>query len=645
MTLVKTVEMRVLADAGDAQAKLDDLNAKADKLDGNAIRMRFRLDDAEGKAQLDAIRERADKLGFKDISIKVKVDGAGRAIAELDAVKREKDKAGGSLLSRMGSALVSPLSEGGAGPIPGFLTSPAGIAVAVAGAAALLTEVTGLVSGFAAAGAGAGAFYLLAHPAINNLTGDVKALDAANQAQGFAQQAERLDPTKAHAKTLAAANLKYNAVYAQMGQDAGGAASGMIKLHDSYVKLAAAFQPQVFKIFNDGLKIAGHLLPAVVPFANTFANVLDGLLKKADKFTQSKGFAGFLKQFHGIEGPALTSIGTGIGKVVSSVGKLLTTMSGKDVAHSINIAFGALSGAITGVTGAVKGIMIAWDWLARTAPKVVQQIAVVFDGMRHEVAHVWDQVFENSIGTVIRFGHNVAAVFDGIGHIFEHLFSGPHPGGHAFDTIRHDAAAAFDAMVAYAKTIPGKIVAAFDRVGHDIASKFDTIRHDVAADFDAAVAYVKTIPGKIISALAALPGMMWRAGVHAIESLISGITSMIGKIGSVMGGIASKVAGFFGLSPAKEGPLSAGGAPWIRGQHLVQDIAGGMLSAQPGLASAARQIAGTAAGAAGMRGGGGGIVINNNFGIVTDPQGTARQIHQLMLEHKRNNGRVPLGLG
>src|SRR5579859_5077105 len=90
--LVKTVEMRILADAGDAQARLDELDAKAKELDGDAIKMRFKVDDAEGKAQLDAIKARADEMGFKDARIRVRVDGAGKAIAELMAVRHEEDK-------------------------------------------------------------------------------------------------------------------------------------------------------------------------------------------------------------------------------------------------------------------------------------------------------------------------------------------------------------------------------------------------------------------------------------------------------------------------------------------------------------------------------------------------------------------------
>ena len=113
--------------------------------------------------------------------------------------------------------------------------------------------------------------------------------------------------------------------------------------------------------------------------------------------------------------------------------------------------------------------------------------------------------------------------------------------------------------------------------------------------FDVLLRWVGGIPGRINSALGGLPGMLFRAGVHAMESLIDGLLSMVGKLGSVMGSIASKVAGFFGLSPAKEGPLSGGGAPEIRGQHFAQDIAAGMLSRSGAVAAAAQQVAQAAA--------------------------------------------------
>jgi len=389
VALVKTVEMRILANAGDAQAKLDELNAKAKELDGNAIKMRFRLDDADGKAQLDAIKAKAERLGFKDVEIKVRVDGAGRAIGELQAVKAEEDRVRGSLLNRIGGSFFG-LGPGGTGAGPGTLAglSPgilAGLAAAVPAAEALLVELTGIVSGFAAAGAGAGAFYVLAHPAINNLMGDIKALGAANQAAGFAQQKAQLDPTKANLQAAQNAQLRYQAIYRQMG----AAAAGALKLHDAFVKLTTAFQPQVFKILGDGISILTHLLPAAVPLATAFAKALDPLLKQADRFVQSKGFADWLKQFTSLVGPSVTAIGEGVGKVAVAFGKLLTTMNAADVAKSIGIAFNTVAAIISGTAAVVARLMSNWDQMSSAAKHAASDVVAAFKGMAAGISASW----------------------------------------------------------------------------------------------------------------------------------------------------------------------------------------------------------------------------------------------------------------
>ncbi len=197
---------------------------------------------------------------------------------------------------------------------------------------------------------------------------------------------------------------------------------GVSGLAGEFGKLSTAFAPQVFKVFSDFLNIANNLLPVVTPFATTFADALDKMLKKVGQFTQSKGFQDWIGQFHSLEGPALNSIGDGIGKVAIAIGKLLTTMSGKDVANAISIAFGVIAGAIDVVRVVVSGTMKAWDSLVKT-----------FDEDRHKIAHDFDTV-RHAIAT---FGHDVA---------------------HDFDTVRHAAAT----------------------LGHWIATHFDQMRHDIA---------------------------------------------------------------------------------------------------------------------------------------------------------------------
>jgi len=102
---------------------------------------------------------------------------------------------------------------------------------------------------------------------------------------------------------------------------------------------------------------------------------------------------------------------------------------------------------------------------------------------------------------------------------------------------------------------------------------------------------VKEIPGWINNALGGLPDMLFKAGVNAIKGLISGIESMVGSLGSTMSSIASKVAGFFGLSPAREGPLSGSGSPYIRGLHFAQDIAQGIIDGSRAMSYAANAAA------------------------------------------------------
>lgn len=352
-------------------------------------------------AAIDSLRDKTVEaalamVAYSDELGKVR-DKAAEAAVAVRGLKDEEDKAArGGLLSRLFGAGGGGSSGGGGGGISGLfssikeggfsLTNPYVIAGIAASLPMVITELAGLVSGFAAAGAGAGAFYLLAHPAISNLTADISSLDSANQALGIAQQKYLIDPTKANAAALQKAQLTYQATYQQMGQDAGGAAAGVLQLHDEYVKLSNAFQPQVFKIFNDLLRVANTLLPHITPFADAFATSLDGLLKNAGKFAGSNAFKQWLEQFQRLTGPSLTAIGVGIGHLVVSFGKLMTVMSAKDVVNAINIAFSILNGTLIAVTEFVKLTMHAWDMMTSAFTIGRHEIAGVFDQLRHDAA-------------------------------------------------------------------------------------------------------------------------------------------------------------------------------------------------------------------------------------------------------------------
>ncbi|AXN43472.1 hypothetical protein MM1218R_01524 [Mycobacterium marinum] len=91
------------------------------------------------------------------------------------------------------------------------------------------------------------------------------------------------------------------------------------------------------------------------------------------------------------------------------------------------------------------------------------------------------------------------------------------------------------------------------------------------------------------------------------KSLINGLTrgmldaTGLGQVWNATKRIVDGVASWFQHSPAKQGPFSGDGYTLIRGQKMVQDMAAGMMAAQPAIASAA---ASTAAAASGGLGGG-----------------------------------------
>lgn len=87
---------------------------------------------------------------------------------------------------------------------------------------------------------------------------------------------------------------------------------------------------------------------------------------------------------------------------------------------------------------------------------------------------------------------------------------------------------------------------------------------------------IKGLPGRFQAALAGMGGLLIRAGRNLIQGFIDGVRQKLGELFGLIGSIAGRIAGFFGSSPAKEGPLSGQGWTKIRGQHMIQDLTKGI---------------------------------------------------------------------
>ncbi len=84
----------------------------------------------------------------------------------------------------------------------------------------------------------------------------------------------------------------------------------------------------------------------------------------------------------------------------------------------------------------------------------------------------------------------------------------------------------------------------------------------------------------------------WSWGAHLVRNFANGISGMVSWATSAAMGVANAVANILGHTVAKEGPLHVGGKgerAW--GEHLVENIIGGMRSKHQALSSEAETIA------------------------------------------------------
>jgi TP901 family phage tail tape measure protein len=94
--------------------------------------------------------------------------------------------------------------------------------------------------------------------------------------------------------------------------------------------------------------------------------------------------------------------------------------------------------------------------------------------------------------------------------------------------------------------------------------------------------------------------LLYDAGRNVIKGLVSGIKSMVGNVKDAIGSVTSTIKNHLPWSPAKEGPLSGGGAPEIGGANITKLLAKGILSGKANVKAAMSQVTGAALGPTGV---------------------------------------------
>lgn len=255
---------RIGLSAGDAAGNVDTLSRRLSEVGNKSATARVGLEgNKEAQAALDRIDAKLVTLDRRTANPNISVEGAARAAAELAAIDLELDKIG----AKGGSA------SGAEGALTGLAgTNVSGMGALIAGGAVLSPMLVTLGIGL---GGVAAAAYGVAKP--------IEA--AAKKAGGLQANLAMLDPEQRQV------------------------ALGLLALKGEFGSFEKAIQPQVLGIFNDGLRLAGHLLSDAEPVARATAGALGGVLTAVDKEFQSGEWKSFFSWMAQQAGPDLQQLG------------------------------------------------------------------------------------------------------------------------------------------------------------------------------------------------------------------------------------------------------------------------------------------------------------------------------------------------
>jgi hypothetical protein len=239
---------------------------------------------------------------------------------------------------------------------------------------------------------------------------------------------------------------------------------------------------------------------------------------------------------------------------------------------------------------ALNGLMSGWN----------KHLINVFDGIRHNVSHIWNMIWNfDTIGMLKTgihnishwfdiFRHDTANVFNGVRHEVAHVWgliwnfdtvgaikTGIHNIAHWLDSLRHQMSVVFDGIrhetshiwdiiwnntIGTAHRAYNSLVAQENRLWHSIASIFDSIRHSIANAWNiiwkntfsvvshgiiVVVNFFKGLPGKILGAFKGIGTTMYNTGKFILQMIWNGAKSVVPSITGFFTSFASGIVGVF----------------------------------------------------------------------------------------------------
>jgi hypothetical protein len=464
-----------------ALAKLTEIKVRAEELKARFPEFTLRIDDRAAKLKLAAL--------------------AVEAKAVDDAINSGFGNAGGgnrSLLSRVGGLFSGGGgSGGGAAGGAGGLTSPAGLgALGIGGAllAALTPAIAGLgIGGAVGGGAIAGGLFGAAEgkKTLNADLSTIKTLTTKLKT-AIGQQKAEISAALKDAEKQYEKDAAFFAPFTAFQSSLQGLAKTLL----APLRTVMAPLTQIFTQFGKGLTALGPQLAAMFKASLPFVDMFLKLLLTAGK-TLIPAFTGAMQQM--VKSGALTQMSQGLVIIVNGLAGFITAL-GPGMAASATI----FKGIAVIIAAVLRGLGLAFAYMANTFADNMHHIRLIikdfpgwFDTARHEVAHIWDVMFQDLIGTQIRFGHNVEHAWDTLMSDIASVFNIAKEGIRiTWDKIKLLFLQGEDFIVRTMGKLPGPLGAPFRAAHASIQQSMAAIQRDVATATGNMQASIDRLHGK-----------------------------------------------------------------------------------------------------------------------------------------------------
>lgn len=437
--LAKAVEIRIGVDDKLAETKISNIFHELETLNRSQATIKMKFPDyASAVAKLDELKAKTDSLDGRVIKEKIKIDGAGQALLEFTALGKAADHVDKKTRSLNLPGLFQGVSGVGAGASAvaiEALTSPVGAASALAATPFLGTALGGGILGAAGAGlAGvgiAGALGIQNKNTTGQLSQAQNALTAAQQRQSAAQlKLNKLQSSgKATAQQLAAAQAVLTSASASVAgaQDRlNKVKAGGIKQDNDATEALANLGVQ----FRETMSAMGA--PLVKPLADIFGTLASTLKSLTPTFAAAeKTIAGPFKEMGTILATSLGSpqVVKSIQNVAKAFADFLVVFSPQipGIVNSLANGITGIATAFTDHPGMIQGMANVVDFLLKLPGYAFSAIGALVrvtswltSGLPHEVSRGLDAARE----FFISFGHNVESTWNATWNAVKNFVTG-----------------------------------------------------------------------------------------------------------------------------------------------------------------------------------------------------------------------------